>query len=59
MNTIRPFKAHNKPPLNGQIRKLQMQLQIQQMKQEHEQRMQQMKFEQSYQIEQLNSQQKP
>lgn len=38
--------------------KLQMQMQLQQMKQEHELRMQQMKSEQAYQIEQMNSQQK-
>ena len=38
--------------------RLQMQMQIQQMKQEHELRMQQMKSEQAYQIEQMNSQQK-
>ena len=35
-----------------------MQMQLQQMKQEHELRMQQMKSEQAYQIEQMNSQQK-
>ena len=38
--------------------KLQMQMQLQQMKQEHELRMQQMKSEQAYQIERMNSQQK-
>ena len=38
--------------------RLQMQMQIQQMKQEHEQRMQQMKAEQAMQVEQMNSQQK-
>ena len=38
--------------------RLQMQMQLQQMKQEHELRMQQMKSEQAYQIEQMNSQQK-
>lgn len=38
--------------------RLQMQMQIQQMKQEHELRMAQMKSEQTIQIEQMNSQQK-
>ena len=38
--------------------RLQMQMQIQQMKQEHELRMAQMKAEQTVQIEQMNSQQK-
>ena len=38
--------------------KLQMQMQIQQMKQEHELRLAQMKAEQTIQIEQMNSQQK-
>lgn len=38
--------------------RLEMQMQIQQMKQEHELRLQQMKAEQANQIEQMNSQQK-
>ena len=38
--------------------RLEMQLQLQQMKQEHELRLQQMKAEQTIQIEQMNSQQK-